>query len=439
MSETSWPPPTPTIDKLPDAVRDALGQILAEQRRQWRRERELMEAQAQTFHERLRAESIEFEKKLSQMVADRLAMLRDGAPGEPGPPGPPGPAGPPGAPGSAANDILIGTGAPRMVSRAGAIYLDRATGDLYQSREFSPDETRDYCQDPETGLLCGSEPSGGSDTSGGGGAKPAGGKTEGSASDLAKPVSKTTDQVIASVPGSKPKIDATRAKLANAVATDAPVAHGGHKQADGSYTAARVAVQQNVVRSIMTPEAIAAATPKEGEKPTLHILGGRGGSGKSFFTSKNGTIDKSKFLYLNNDDIKGKLPEYRGWNAALVHEESSHIGDGMERAVRDAKLNVIIDGTMKSAGMTEKRIADFKAAGYKIIGHYMYTSPENSATRALERFMRGGETGRFVPPEYSLGSTTNEASFDRVKDKMDDWEIYDNNGSAPKFHARKKK
>jgi HK97 family phage portal protein len=296
---------------------------------------------------------------------------------------------------------------------------------------------RDFCQDPETGLLCGSEPSGGSD-SGGGGKEDGETKPESSASSLAKPVSKTVDQVVAAVPASKPKIESARTRLAQAVPTDAPVEKGGHKQANGNYTPARIAIQQRVVQSIMTPEAIAAAVPKAGEKPTLHILGGRGGSGKSFFTSKKGTIDKSKFLYLNNDDIKEKLPEYAGWNAAMVHEESSHIGSGIEAAARDAKLNVIIDGTMKSAGVTEQRIAAFKAAGYRIEGHYMYTSPENSAQRALERFVRGGETGRFVPPEYSLSSTTNEASFDKVKGQMDAWEIYDNDGSAPKFHARSK-
>jgi predicted ABC-type ATPase len=415
-----------STDGLIDGWRAVLIDVLAQESKDWERERERTEDKSARIFAELEKRVLEKFIEVDMRVDARLAAVKDGAPGAPGEPGLPGP---PGAPGAAANDILIGAGAPRMVARAGAIYLDRATGDLYQSREFSPDEARDYCQDPETGLLCGSEPEGGSGESGGG---------KGSASELSKPVGKTVEQVISSVPGAKPKIDGARAKLANAVPTDAPVEKGGHKQADGRYIAARVAVQQNVVRSIMTPQAIAAATPQAGEKPTLHILGGRGGSGKSFFTGKKGTIDKSKFVYLNNDDIKEKLPEYQGWNAALVHEESTHIGNGMESAARDAKLNVIIDGTMKSAGTTEKRIADFKAAGYKIVGHYMYTSPENSATRALERFMRGGETGRFVPPEYSLGSTTNESSFDRIKDKLDDWEIYDNNGDEPKFYARKK-
>jgi len=104
-------------------------------------------------------------------------------------------------------------------------------------------------------------------------------------------------------------------------------------------------------------------------------------------------------------------------------------------------LNAIIDGTMKSEGQLKARVAAFKAAGYRIEGHYMYTSPEKSAERALNRFMRGEERngkGRYVAPEYSIGSTTNEKSFDAIKPQLDKWEIYDNNvdGREPQFHAR---
>jgi hypothetical protein len=35
-----------TTAVLPDALRDALGQVISDQRREWRRERELIEAQS---------------------------------------------------------------------------------------------------------------------------------------------------------------------------------------------------------------------------------------------------------------------------------------------------------------------------------------------------------------------------------------------------------
>jgi hypothetical protein len=67
----------------------------------------------------------------------------------------------------------------------------------------------------------------------------------------------------------------------------------------------------------------------------------------------------------------------------------------------------------------------------------MFASPKVAAERALQRYMDGGETGRFVPPEYSVESTSNEGSFDGVRDKMDFWEVYDNNESDfnPQLHA----
>lgn len=166
-------------EQLLDGLHEALGEVIADERKQWQRERALIEAQAQTTIERLHSVTVEtcsgiersaetalaqvkqaaelVQAEFAKAINLRLAELRDGADGAPGPAGPSGPAGPAGP----RNDILIGEGAPRTLARAGAVYLDRSTGDLYQSREF--------CQDPETGLLCGSEPSGGSSSSGGGG------------------------------------------------------------------------------------------------------------------------------------------------------------------------------------------------------------------------------------------------------------------------------
>jgi hypothetical protein len=66
----------------------------------------------------------------------------------------------------------------------------------------------------------------------------------------------------------------------------------------------------------------------------------------------------------------------------------------------------------------------------------MFTSPEEAATRAVGRF---ATQGRYVPPEYVLGSTTNERTFDNLKPSFSDWAIYDNNqpGGSPKLVARK--
>lgn len=109
----------------PDALRDALGQVIANERREWRRERELIEAQSRAVIAELRAENLALVTRMEEMVAARLATLRDGrdgadgangrdgtdgrdgadgAPGERGPAGEPGERGPPGEAGAAGRD-----------------------------------------------------------------------------------------------------------------------------------------------------------------------------------------------------------------------------------------------------------------------------------------------------------------------------------------------
>ncbi|MGA8198409.1 MAG: hypothetical protein WB902_34160, partial [Acetobacteraceae bacterium] len=107
----------------------------------------------------------------------------------------------------------------------------------------------------------------------------------------------TVDEIIGKVPGAREQIDAARAKLAAGVPTNALPSQGGFRNADGSYTPERAAVHDRILAEMLPAEKLAAAVPKAGEKPTLDILGGRGGSGKSFFL-KNGSVDTTKAVYL---------------------------------------------------------------------------------------------------------------------------------------------
>lgn len=73
---------------LPDGLRAALGQVIADQRREWRRELEVIEAQARATIAELRAanESLrdDLTRRVDAAVAERLATLRDGADGSDG-------------------------------------------------------------------------------------------------------------------------------------------------------------------------------------------------------------------------------------------------------------------------------------------------------------------------------------------------------------------
>lgn len=69
---------------LPDGLADALGQVLASARREWRRDYELALAQRDALIAGLRADLVEHKQRLDTIVADRMATLRDGRDGQPG-------------------------------------------------------------------------------------------------------------------------------------------------------------------------------------------------------------------------------------------------------------------------------------------------------------------------------------------------------------------
>lgn len=94
------------IAVLPDALRAALGQIIADQRREWKRDRELVEAETAKILAEAGRAMAECKMKMLELMADfekrageRLAALKDGRDGVDGEPGPAGPQGGQGATG----------------------------------------------------------------------------------------------------------------------------------------------------------------------------------------------------------------------------------------------------------------------------------------------------------------------------------------------------
>ena len=258
----------------------------------------------------------------------------------------------------------------------------------------------------------------------------------------------TSEALIAKLPAEVGKaVRQAEHRLSESVPTDAPVSKGGFKNpSDGSYTEERQKLHDEIIAAIFSDEAVRRATPKKGEKPTFTMIGGRGGSGKSYF-SQAGIVDEKHTLKLDNDEIKAMLPEYRGWNASMLHEEASDLFERADRLGRELGLNVAHDATMKTYESAARRLDAYKASGYASRGLYMFCPPQEAARRALGRFMQApakgapeGTTGRYVAPSYVLSSTTNEASFDALRDDFDDWSIYrsyGHKGDTPEKMAEK--
>jgi predicted ABC-type ATPase len=208
------------------------------------------------------------------------------------------------------------------------------------------------------------------------------------------------------------------------------------------YTPERKALHNKIIASILSPETIERARPKEGEKPTFVVLGGRGGSGKSAFT--NGTInefDANKFLVMDPDAIKEALePPYEGWNANQVHEESSFIFDKIMKAAQEMGLNIVSDATLKSDKIGVQ-LEEMSKQGYNIEGHYMFLPRQKAAQRACGRYLKDGPNnrGRLVPPEVILGNTKNEENFDKLKKYFSRYSAWNNDvkrGEPPQLIDR---
>lgn len=237
----------------------------------------------------------------------------------------------------------------------------------------------------------------------------------------------TADQII-DMEGPEAHAKIAEAEKLNSVA----MADTQHQYMDttlGSYTPERRAIQDAILRDkTFVREKIEAARVAPGEQPVVYFLGGRGGSGKSWLTGKNGPLSDGKYIYINSDDYKEALPEYRGWNAAQLHEESSDMVAQAAKLATEGRLSTVFDVTMKSRGTVEQLAKTFKAAGYRVEGYYMFAPPQVAAQRALRRFLypSGGKPGRYVPIKYVLSSRSNEDTFDYMTRYFSRWKVYDN-------------
>ncbi|HET8550893.1 MAG TPA: zeta toxin family protein [Gammaproteobacteria bacterium] len=242
----------------------------------------------------------------------------------------------------------------------------------------------------------------------------------------------SADDIIGIFPDAvRDKIDVAQKRLKEIEQTIDIFNPGGN-----GYTPERLEKHKEIIGHFMSPEKVAAARPAEGETPTFTILGGRGGSGKSWFDGN--VFDPDKAIVLDADKIKGMLPEYEGWNAAQVHEESSQLFDLLTDMAQDQGLNLVHDATMKTKEKAVKLVQRFKDAGYRTEAHYMHLPRQEAAKRAVGRFL--GKTGRYVPVDVVLANTGNEASFDAVRGMVDDWSFRDNNvakGTEPVLISRR--
>jgi predicted ABC-type ATPase len=211
-----------------------------------------------------------------------------------------------------------------------------------------------------------------------------------------------------------------------------PATSQTHKKGH-EYTPERLRLHGKIFAELLSEDKVRAATPAKGVAPVFVMLGGRGGSGKSWF---RGTVyAPSRCIVVDADEIKKMLPEYKGSNAAVVHEESSDLVAAILEVCAMKGLNVALDATLKTAHTAVERATKFKKKGFRLEVHYMHLPRQKAAQRAVKRFC-GQDNGRYVHIDVILENTTNEATFEQVRKMADAWTFWDNDvaeGEPPTF------
>jgi predicted kinase len=218
------------------------------------------------------------------------------------------------------------------------------------------------------------------------------------------------------------------------------------------WTEDRVFMQDAIITDLYTA---AAEVPCDRQ---AILAGGLPGAGKTTVLEQHASIDRSRFLTINPDQIKeemakrGMIPEVAGLTpmeaSDLVHEESSYVAKQLAlRATADGK-NVIWDITMSSRVSTESRIGDLRAAGYSRVEGVFVDIPIEVAIRRSDARHREGHDdysvghglgGRFVPAEVIAAQadpdwgSRNRKTFEQVKPQLDAWLQCDNSvdGRSP--------
>ena len=211
-----------------------------------------------------------------------------------------------------------------------------------------------------------------------------------------------------------------------------------HYSGDPSKGGKPSAERAHDVHEPIMREALNVPPAAPGEQKVAIMTMGAPASGKS---SALRGVDTSKFVKVDPDDIKTKLPEYQQATAdkdntyrgaaAMAHEESSDVAKRiMAQGIANGN-HLIIDGTGSDAGKFIAKMNQLKAAGY----HVHVTMPHVEEEEGISRLKsRAESTGRMVPEKFARDAYKSiPSNFEKIAHQADSFKLYDNGGAAPRI------
>lgn len=190
---------------------------------------------------------------------------------------------------------------------------------------------------------------------------------------------------------------------------------------NGEYSKERLELHDDIIEEFFNK----AKCLLPADTPIAIMTGGSPGSGKSTYINKNiAWLNNKGLLHIDADEIRAKLPEYKGWNASqTVLETNEILNKLLDRIGEPCDVDILYDGTMTSVTSHLKLLKKIKSLGYKTFIIYMKIKKEDSLRRILKRYERDG---RFVPPIVVYKFFENEDSgLNEIKKLVDGYVVID--------------
>lgn len=135
------------------------------------------------------------------------------------------------------------------------------------------------------------------------------------------------------------------------------------------------AENERFLREEILPEWLKRAGPAlhPVEHPTMVIIGGQPGAGKSRTTGgvERELMHQGGALKISPVDFREHHPDFTKLNAtndrtssSFTHEDAGVWAEKLEKYGRAHKLHVILEGTMRTPENAAARMQEYKAAGY---------------------------------------------------------------------------
>lgn len=187
----------------------------------------------------------------------------------------------------------------------------------------------------------------------------------------------------------------------------------------GTYASDKLSEQDhNAMRRIHAETALSET--RESKKPTVIILAGQPGAGKSALSRQaEQRLDKDGgAVVVDVDELRASHRGYRSFQAengrtaaSRVQSDAGRWGDELIQDASDARRNIIVDGTLKSPDKAEQLCEDLKSKGYRVEVHAIAVRKEDSELGVYRRYEHGlgKKQPRWVPEDIRKDSYTGMA------------------------------